>query len=106
MSKYIDREALLAELQEEIDFETPMYTEEQNKYFTMGLRCAYRDVKSQPIGDVIEVVRCKDCKHCYHRTIPNNERYECEYYGCSDEVVDYVEPTHYCSYGERREDNE
>lgn len=55
MSKYIDRDALLAELQEEIDFETSMYTEEQNKYFTMGLKCALRDVKSQPEADVAEV---------------------------------------------------
>jgi hypothetical protein len=64
---------------------------------------------SDPVGEsgvaTIEVVRCRDCKHCHHRTIPNNERYECEYYGCSDEVVDYVEPEHYCSYGERRESN-
>lgn len=56
----------------------------------------------KPTAGVVEVVRCKDCKHCYHRTI-NPERYECEYYGCSDEIVDYVQPTHYCSYGERRE---
>jgi hypothetical protein len=57
-----------------------------------------------PTADVVEVVRCEDCKYCHHRAIPNNERYECEYFGCSDEAVDYVEPTHYCSYGERRED--
>lgn len=56
--------------------------------------------------EAVKVVRCKDCKYCHHRTIPNNERYECEYYGCSDEVVDYVEPMHYCSYGERRAEND
>ena len=48
MPEYIEREALLSELQEEIEFETSMYTEEQNKYFNMGLKCAIRDVKSQP----------------------------------------------------------
>ena len=40
MPEYIEREALLSELQEEIEFETSMYTEEQNKYFNMGLKCA------------------------------------------------------------------
>ena len=53
MAEYIEREALLSELQEEIDFETSMYTEEQNKYFKMGLKCAARDVKSQPTADVV-----------------------------------------------------
>ena len=55
MPEYIEREALLSELQEEIEFETSMYTEEQNKYFNMGLKCAIRDVKSQPAADVTEV---------------------------------------------------
>ena len=57
MTEYIEREALLSELQEEIEFETSMYTEEQNKYFNMGLKCAIRDVKSQPAADVAEVKR-------------------------------------------------
>ena len=56
MIEYIEREALLSELQEEIEFETSMYTEEQNKYFNMGLKCAIRDVKSQPAADVAPVV--------------------------------------------------
>lgn len=55
MAEYIEREALLSELQEEIEFETSMYTEEQNKYFNIGLKCAIRDVKSQPAADVAEV---------------------------------------------------
>ena len=63
MTQYIEREALLSELQEEIEFETSMYTEEQNKYFDRGLKCAIRDVKSQPAADVTEVVRCKDCQN-------------------------------------------
>jgi hypothetical protein len=53
MAEYIEREALLSELQEEIDFETSWYTDEQNKYFNMGLKCAVRDVKSQPTADVV-----------------------------------------------------
>ena len=67
------------------------YTESQCKHFI-------------PTADVVEVVRCRDCKHCYHYVTPTLERYECYYYGCSDEVVNYVEPMHYCAYGERREE--
>lgn len=63
MSEYIDRDALLSELKEEIEFETPMYTEEQNRYFNCGLRCAIKDVNKQPAVDVVEVVRCKNCAH-------------------------------------------
>ena len=55
MKEYIEREALLAELQEELDFETNMYTEEQNKWFNIGLNCAIRDVKCQPAVEVVEV---------------------------------------------------
>ena len=63
-------------------------------------------IEELPTADMVEVVRCKDCKYCFHYIRPNYERYECEYYGSSDEVVDYVEAMHYCSYGERRGDNE
>ena len=65
-----------------------------------------RMLKKVPTADVVEVVRCKDCKYCFRYIRPNYERYECEYKGCSDEAVDYVDPTHYCSYGERKEENE
>lgn len=55
MAEYIEREALLKELQEEIDVETTMYTEEQNKWFNVGLKCAIRDVKHQPKVDLVEL---------------------------------------------------
>ena len=55
MPEYIEREALLAELEDEIDFVSPFYNAEQNQYFTMGLRCAYRDAHRFPAADVTEV---------------------------------------------------
>ena len=94
MPEYIERDALLSELQEEIEFETSMYTEEQNKYFNMGLKCAIRDVKSQPAADVTEVVRCKDC------AIPHNR-----FTGCP-KLNGLIPPEdHFCSFGERKEDD-
>lgn len=56
--RLIDADALLQELQEELEFDTPMYTEEQNKYVNMGVRMAIRDVKSTPTVDIkTEVAR-------------------------------------------------
>ena len=51
--EYIERGALLEELQEEIVFESAMYTEEQNKWLCTGLRIAARDVRKQPTADVV-----------------------------------------------------
>lgn len=55
MARYIDADKLLEELQEELDFKTPMYTGEQNEFFDRGLKCAIGDVKRQPTADVVEV---------------------------------------------------
>ena len=53
--RFIDADALLEELQEELDFESLLYTKEQNEWFNKGLKCAIRDVKHQPTADVAEV---------------------------------------------------
>lgn len=56
-----------------------------------------------PTADVVEVVRCKDCKECDHcYPIKNKgekarEGYYCDYY------KRWVNPSDYCSYGERRD---
>lgn len=91
MSEYIEREALLAELEDEIDFVSPFYNAEQNQYFTMGLRCAYRDAQRFPTADVVEVVRCKDC------AIPHNR-----FTGCPKLNGLIPSENHFCSFGERK----
>lgn len=52
MSRYIDREDLLKNLKQ--------FAPEYLKPFIVSL------VEKQPTADVVEVVRCKDCKH-YHQ---------------------------------------
>lgn len=49
--------------------------------------------------DVVEVVRCKDCKYgdVDNADFPN--QYLCNHNGC-----DWNEGNHYCSYGERKEE--
>ena len=60
---------------------------------------AYRyDINEVPTADVVEVVRCKDCRYSY----VNHKGY----LGCTllASSLEWVEPTGYCSLGERKED--
>lgn len=71
---------------------------------------AYRyDINEVPTADVVEVVRCKDCKYYtahyhgsygdYGRCDHPQQEYDIE---CFDMWVETT-PDDYCSYGERRE---
>ena len=102
MPEYIEREALLAELEDEIDFVSPFYNAEQNQYFTMGLRCAYRDAQRFPAADVVEVrhgkwvetqeplgwrdVNCAECSVCHESWIIDED----------SSIDDYEYMWHYC----------
>ena len=55
MAEYIDREKLVAELEEEIEYESGMFTREQNYYLEKGLRIALKDVKHMPTEDVVPI---------------------------------------------------
>lgn len=50
-------------------------------------------IDNAPTADVVEVVRCKDCKYL-HRTV------------CPYGIKRTPRGNDYCSYGERREDDE
>ena len=63
MAEYIDREALIADIDEEIEHDSKMYTREQNYYIEKGLRIARKDIQSAPAADVVAVVRCKNCSY-------------------------------------------
>ena len=58
----------------------------------------------QPTADIVEVVRCEKCKycdHCYPAKAIDKEPVEGWYCNLNSK---YVLPTHFCSYGERREE--
>ena len=63
------------------------------------------EIYKLPAADVVEVVRCKDCIHCADDYINTGMGYmpafTCELGGINDS--DSVDPTDYCSYGERKE---
>ena len=50
-------------------------------------------------NDLVEVVRCKDCKHCEHI----NDEFAKDWYQCKRRGnFAQKKPNDYCSYGERR----
>ena len=65
-----------------------------------GMYCTGEKCKQyKPTADVVEVVRCKDCRHCKYNS--SADKYKCDRRGYYSETV---EITDYCSWGERRED--
>ena len=93
MSRYIDADKLV-ELCDEMS-----RNEWNKKVSPISWADAYEsfvdDIDEIPTADVVEVVRCKDCVYssCYGQI-------------CHYSVGRDVQPEHYCSYGERREENE
>lgn len=84
MKKYIDADSLKAE-------------------FTGNFACEYPAplvkalIDNHPAADVVEVVRCKDCKHLMFS--------DC-YGECSQSHMGIVRPNDFCNYGEKIEKNE
>lgn len=93
---YIEREAAIKAIENDCP---------QAVYYTK--RDAIDSILAQPLADVVSVVRCKDCVSS--RPLNRNDRFEARYCdGCiycmrADEGVSKDD---YCSYGERREENE
>jgi len=85
MSDYIKREDAIDWIKSERE-ENSAYGEAE------GLKIAEQLVKGMPSADVVEVVRCKDCIHYDEHT-----RWQCDKFGQSVNADDY------CSYGERKE---
>ena len=56
-----------------------------------------------PAADVVEVVRCKDCKH-YHRYTDRHNNEPSHWGKCTDISMDFDSMENdFCSYGERKE---
>lgn len=64
-------------------------------YFGVGAG----DIK--PLGDMVEVVRCKDCKYYEAPTIHNTK--QCAWWTSDPYEQATTEPDDFCSYGKRRE---
>lgn len=93
MAEYIKREALMALLEERIEY---LFKENGDyDHYTNGFDEAFGKVEDFPVAaDVVEVVRCKDCK--YYEPCEGGKDYCCWY-------ESGVGENDFCSYGERRD---
>ena len=95
--EYIEREALLTRLQKVV-----VTGDVLGMGIQIGTDNAISCIEEAPAADVVEVVRCKDCKHATFYSCKNDACYKailCEYQiGPEDENF-------FCSYGERRTEN-
>ena len=97
MAEYIEREALYKEVTEKYhDINGGQYPFNVVAYDMAQL------VKSAPTADVVEVVRCSECKH-------HHDPMRCSlWYGTLDDNEYFLEhgKDFYCAFGERRSENE
>ena len=86
MAEYIDREAAIAAC--------------FDGFADCRDDCA-ANIRNIPAADVVEVVRCKDCVHGEVDDTDFPNQYLCHFYG-----DDWNDALHYCSYGERKLNND
>lgn len=95
MPRYIDADDLVRIL----DAKSDMVMYETKRVFLSVVKM----VELLPTADVVEVVRCCDCKYC--ETVIHSIIDEPKWF-CTRMVRAFdVDPTSYCSYGERKEQN-
>lgn len=75
-----------------------MYDEDEDDMALNECACIIKILDALPTADVVDVVRCKDCK--FRNTSDCAMRYECD--NCSVQYS-WENNNDYCSYGERRE---
>lgn len=92
MSRYIDADALGIGKADRKAFEKPEYAD--------GWNSAIKIIEEAPTADVVDVVRCKDCKFW---GLPHANDIEKSHYCCRDNM--WCMPLRFaddfCSYGER-----
>ena len=62
-----------------------------------GGECYWQEIEQLATADVVEVVRCKDCKYGEVDNADFPNQYLCNHHGCA-----WNEGNHYCGYGERK----
>jgi hypothetical protein len=100
MAEYIEREALLEILNGLYDHHLMM----RNYAADGATQDCIEAVTEAPAADVVEVVRCKDCKHYKPQAISSQWEHKAKY--CCRCVAIKVKPDDYCSYGVRKGEGE
>ena len=89
--KYVDRDALINDFESDLIIRMFDNLKGTPRPKIIDIADVIKRIEEFPTEDVVEVVRCKDCK----------------FYGngdCSVQSVRSMYPNDYCSYGERRDD--
>ncbi len=101
MSRYIDADNLIKSVTDKtLIFEENTPIEEA---LAEQMAVVLEEIDNAPTDDVVEVVRCKDCKYLYCFSAIDR-RFYCRHYPHGLEGINIVEDNPYCSYGERREE--
>ena len=87
---------------ENYSYEIIIDTDEEEKYKTIQEFCRALIDHSKPTSNIVEVVRCKDCKHWDIENKPNKESDYC----LCECYRGYKEPSGFCDIGERRTEDE
>lgn len=88
MARYIDADAALNKLPDDLPYKASVK----------------RVLMSAPAAEVVEAVRCKDCKHCFINKFGEESSVGiCNKRGVIGTIVQLDD---FCSYGERRTDND
>ena len=100
MARYIDADKIPAKL-----FSVAATDNFYGMGVSQGIDIALKIINETPTADVVEVVRCKDCKY-----YENQDSYRCDHpemYG-EDCYGFWMEtnPDDFCSYGEKRQKND
>ena len=101
MKRYIDEELVTEDILQRLDalkgsdFGTSTFRDGLADWYARIMS----DLRSIPTADVVEVVRCKDCKYAS----PNGE-YGCKAYHFKLYETHEMKADDFCSRGERRDD--
>lgn len=104
MAEYIERAKLRKTLKEEMQIlkETPG-KDDWDKGLMQGIKESIMYLNVAPAADVVEVVRCKECKYYKKGSCDCHSVWPDQYstgYDCRPDDDDF------CSYGEREEDKQ
>ncbi len=101
MARYIDTDKLTNQIDEWLDSVGNALIGKGLSYYGELMGC----IEDTPTADVVEVVRCKDCKWFGESTYVGGRTYTgCKIWGCDDLAP--CEENDYCSCGERKCDND
>ena len=89
MSEYIERKAVINKVNE-----IPAHFD--NGDIRYGIELAIQTIKDTPTADVVEVVRCKDCRHYVAESCTRDIK--------SRTNMFYMRADDFCSYGERKDE--